>query len=98
MLDSGVDVLTLGDHAFDQKDMLRYIGLYDRDFTEKDGVKYDVIDGKPFSTDFSFTRFLVPAMTQYQGWALFCDSDMLYRADLRELINMADDRYACMVV
>ena len=25
LLDSGVDVLTLGDHAFDQKDMLTYI-------------------------------------------------------------------------
>lgn len=78
--------------------MLRYIGLYDRDFEMRDGQGFDKIDGKPFSTEFSFTRFLVPAMTQYKGWALFCDCDMLFRADLRELIEQCDEKYAVMVV
>ena len=27
------------------------------------------------STEFTFTRFLVPELTNFDGWALFCDSD-----------------------
>ena len=29
------------------------------------------------STEFSFTRFLVPYLMNYQGWAIFCDCDFL---------------------
>ena len=34
------------------------------------------------STDFSFTRFLVPYMMNYQGWAVFMDCDILCRTDI----------------
>ena len=34
------------------------------------------------STAFSFTRFLVPYLMGYEGWALFMDCDMLCRADI----------------
>ncbi len=81
-----------------KQDVLRYIGLYDRQELSENGQKYDVIDGKPFSTEFSFTRFLVPAMTQYKGWAVFMDCDMLMLGDVSELLRLADDRYAVMVV
>lgn len=50
------------------------------------------------STDFAFTRFLVPKLMEYEGWALFCDCDFLFRADVAELFAMADDRYAVMCV
>ena len=50
------------------------------------------------STEFSFTRFLVPHLMGYQGWAVFMDCDMLCRGDLAELWNCRDDRYALMVV
>ena len=80
------------------QEKLRYTGLYRRKFHESGGQKFDDIDGKPFSTAFSFTRFLVPAMQQYKGWALFCDCDMLFRDDLRKIIDAADERYAVMVV
>ena len=30
------------------------------------------------STDFSFTRFLVPYLSDYKGWAIFMDCDMLF--------------------
>ena len=33
------------------------------------------------STEFAFTRFLVPYLCRYKGKALFCDSDFLWRAD-----------------
>lgn len=50
------------------------------------------------STDFSFTRFLVPYLSGYEGWSLFMDCDMLVRADIAELWNLRDDRYAVMCV
>jgi hypothetical protein len=37
------------------------------------------------STDFSFSRFLVPWLCDYEGQAIFMDCDMLCRADLAEL-------------
>ena len=42
-----------------KKNILEKIGLYTREYTEENGQKIDKIDGKPFSSDFSFTRFLV---------------------------------------
>ena len=30
-------------------------------------------EDKLASTEFTFTRFLVPALANYDGWALFCD-------------------------
>lgn len=80
------------------QDKLRHMGLYRRGFHQRGGVNYDDIDGKPFSTEFSFTRFLVPALTQYSGWALFCDCDMLFRENIQKLFALRDDKYACMVV
>ena len=49
------------------------------------------------STDFSFTRFLTPFLSGYEGWSLFMDCDMLARADVAELFALVDDRYAVMV-
>jgi hypothetical protein len=42
------------------------------------------------STEFSLTRFLVPHLCGYKGWALFMDSDMLMRVDIADLIRAAD--------
>jgi hypothetical protein len=50
------------------------------------------------STDFSFTRFLVPYLSGYEGWSLFMDCDMLVRADIAELWDLRDERYAVMCV
>lgn len=49
------------------------------------------------STEFSFSRFLTPYLSSYDGWSLFMDCDMLARADIAELFALADDRYAVMV-
>ncbi|MBP7650206.1 MAG: hypothetical protein KA085_04470 [Phenylobacterium sp.] len=49
------------------------------------------------STDFSFSRFLTPFLSGYEGWSLFMDCDMLVRADIAELFALADDRFAVMV-
>ena len=34
------------------------------------------------SNEFSFTRFLVPSLCDYEGFAIFMDCDMLLRTDL----------------
>lgn len=50
------------------------------------------------STDFSFSRFLTPHLSGFEGWSLFMDCDMLMRADVAELWALRDDRYAVMCV
>ncbi|KQW68737.1 glycosyltransferase [Methylibium sp. Root1272] len=50
------------------------------------------------STDFSFTRFLTPHLSSYEGWSLFMDCDMLMRKDVANLWALRDDRYAVMCV
>jgi hypothetical protein len=41
--------------------------------------------GPTESTEFSLTRFLVPALSQYRGWSVFLDCDMLCRVDIAAL-------------
>ena len=50
------------------------------------------------STDFSFSRFLVPYLSGYEGWSLFTDCDMLVREDIAQLWALRDERCAVMVV
>lgn len=50
------------------------------------------------STEFSFTRFLTPHLANYEGWAMFVDCDFLYLADIKELRDLIDDKYAIMCV
>ena len=66
-----------------QKD-LRDSGIYTRD-----------ID-KLASTEFTFTRFLIPFLNNYEGWAIFCDCDMVFLVDADEIFKQADDKYAVM--
>jgi hypothetical protein len=42
--------------------------------------------GPTESTEFSLTRFLVPALAGYRGWSLYMDCDMLCRADIAGLV------------
>ena len=49
------------------------------------------------STEFSFSRFMIPHLMNYQGWALFMDCDMLMFEDIAELWRLRDDRYAIQV-
>ena len=49
------------------------------------------------STEFSFSRFIIPHLMNYQGWALFMDCDMLMKADINELWRLRDDKYAVQV-
>ena len=48
------------------------------------------------STDFSFSRFLVPYLCGYRGWAIFADCDMLFLVDVAKPWDLRDDRYAVL--
>jgi hypothetical protein len=50
------------------------------------------------STDFSFSRFLTPYLSNFSGWSIFMDCDMLVLDDIAKLYDLCDDRYAVMVV
>ena len=54
-------------------DELRAQGLFTR---EKDPLA---------STEFTYTRFLTPALAGFKGWALFCDCDFLWLGDIAGL-------------
>jgi hypothetical protein len=40
------------------------------------------------SNEFSFTRFLVPYLCDYQGYAIFFDCDMLLRCDITDILDV----------
>lgn len=52
------------------------------------------------STEFTFTRFLVPHLTNYEGWAVFVDCDFLFLDDISKLFDLTkdNDHLAVMVV
>ena len=50
------------------------------------------------STEFSFTRFLVPYIMKYSGWAIFMDCDMLCNSDIKDLWDQRNDDYSIMCV
>lgn len=50
------------------------------------------------SNAFIYSRFLVPSLMNYKGWAIFIDGDMILRDDIAKLWNMRDDSKAVMVV
>ena len=50
------------------------------------------------STEFAFSRFLVPYLSNFEGWSIFMDCDMLVREDIANLWACRDDRHAVQVV
>ena len=50
------------------------------------------------SNQFIYSRFLVPHLMNFEGWALFIDGDMLLRADVNELWKLRDPSKAVQCV
>ena len=46
--------------------------------------------GPTEATEFSLTRFLVPALADYRGWSIYMDCDMLCRADIAGLAALIE--------
>ena len=60
-------------HKLVKKDMINQ-GIFKR--TDSDGA-----------TEFTYTRFFVPYLCNYEGYGLFCDSDFLWKCDINELFE-----------
>ena len=50
------------------------------------------------STEFTYTRFLVPFLNNYTGFAIFCDSDFIWRCDINILKQYFDNSKAISCV
>ena len=96
-----VDIIAIREHQ------MRAMKLYWRGYTVCDGFSNDYpngqmidkLDGKPFSTGFSFTRFLVPELCEFKDeWVLFMDADMMFRSDPAELQQYFSDTQAIVCV
>ena len=80
------------------KEFVNVIPLKQNDLREQK-VYWREID-KLASTEFTFTRFLIPYLNNYKGLAVFCDSDMVFLTDAYHLFNngFKDDSKAVWVV
>lgn len=81
---------------------LRETAMFSRPWrTGETGQTVDERDGRPFSTQFSHSRFLVPELARRQGiegWVLFMDCDMLPLVDLCQVWDELDDTKALACV
>jgi len=81
---------------------LRRRQLFDRPWRiNEDGSYMDERDGRPFSVQFSHSRFLAPIVAKMDGvtdWALFTDCDWLWLDDVHKLVKEADPSKTVMVV
>lgn len=50
------------------------------------------------SNHFIYTRFLVPHLMNFSGWAIFIDGDMIVKSDITDLWNLKDSYKDVMVV
>ncbi len=50
------------------------------------------------SNAFTYSRFLVPELCDFDGWAIFADGDMVMERDIAELWASRDDQHAVQVV
>ena len=50
------------------------------------------------STQFTYSRFLVPKLMNYNGWAVFCDCDFIFLEDVNNLIKNLDESKALYCV
>lgn len=71
--------------------LLRTMGLFTRPWRiEPNGQFYDMRDGRPFSTEFSHSRFLVFHLAhalRLTGPCMFIDCDWLFMADPAEVMD-----------
>lgn len=50
------------------------------------------------SNSFTYTRFLVPYLQKYNGWALFIDGDMVLLDDITKIWDNIDETKAVLVI
>ena len=85
------------EHSIKRRDpSAEVIPLKQRQMREQ-GIYTRPVD-KLASTEFTFTRFFVPYLNDFKGWAVFCDCDFVWRIPSHELIKYCDPSKAVMCV
>ena len=74
---------------------LNKINLLKLEDLKKDKLYFRSND-KLSSTEFTFSRFLVPYLMGSKGWAIFCDCDFLWLDDISKLFNLKNEKFAVM--
>lgn len=90
--------------GYDQRQPVSYTALVQsimRHASEPVAITPLILESLPVKrrglTPFTYSRFLVPYLCDYEGWALFLDIDMLVRADIGELFALKDEGATVMV-
>jgi len=95
--------------GFDQHEAIAY-HVYEQSIHNRSSLPVDItriqlselkhVHDRPWdikqSNEFAFSRWLVPYLCNYKGWAIFTDCDMLCLDDIAKLWVLRDDRYAIM--
>jgi len=71
-------------YSIEQRSNIEVKKLYSKDIAE-----YSRNLGEPQSTDFTFTRFWVPLLSEQKGYSIFVDCDFLFLDDPQKLIDIA---------
>jgi hypothetical protein len=81
---------------------LRDAGKFNREWLiDSDGQYYDRRDLKPFSTEFSHTRFAAIPLAREMGirdWCMFVDCDFLFLEDPAQMLDYKDEETAISCV
>ena len=79
--------------------LLKYSSIpLDIHYLKLDELKLERAHDPLASTEFTYTRFLVPHLCNFQGKALFLDNDMLCLGDVKQLDDLDMTPYALRVV
>jgi len=72
-----------------------YIKIHDLDISKIDGWTREYKDQ---STEFSYSRFLVPYLSNYEGMSIFCDDDFIFNDNILNLLYFIAPQYAVACV
>src|SRR4051812_7824126 len=78
------------------------LGMYTRPMERRPSaadrpIMWDVISDAPQSTEHANSRFFVPHLAK-TGWALFCDGDVMFRGNVKNLFDQLDPAKALYCV
>ena len=49
------------------------------------------------SNEFVYSRFLVPHLMNFKGWAIYVDGDMICVEDIKKLWDLRDKKYLSLI-
>lgn len=84
-------------HKLDMRELFDKRILWRPVYKDAEGRLFDHLSAANQATEFAVSRFVVPHVHK-SGTCLFVDCDVVFMADVEELFQLADPRYAVMCV